>query len=334
MSKIEKELAKACDIDVSKYGPKERQALLADIVKVVNKFNDKEWDGLSIPAQDWFNAAAEVAKQKKNDPDVNLPDFPDAEPPQEETRSRRRSSSDDEDKKPAKGESMAVEKLQEGDRVKLTTKRGKEISGEVVEQSKRKEFVVVKTAKGDEEEVDWDKVDSVEVFHGDAGKQEDAGPEVGDEVEFTTTRGKKVGGVITELDEKTIVLDKTDDYDMSRIDGDIKIVKKGGGAKGKGKDDDEQPRGRGRASSDDDGGSSSGGRSRGGSRTTEDGKEEKVSVGGRIRELLAEDPDRSKESIAAVLKKEKIEYRDTSLNLIYREGNHFIKLLRAAKHMK
>jgi hypothetical protein len=325
MSKIEKELCKACDIDASKYG-NDRAGMHADIVTRVNKLPDPDWNALSKEAQDWYNAAADMTKANKaNDTKKPLPEFPDYAPP-EETRSRRRSADDDGDKKPAKGESLAVEKLKDGDRVKLTTKRGKVFEGTVVENNQRKEFVAVKGSDG-EDEIDWDKVDSVEVFHGTAGSKEEAGPEVGDEVSFTTKRGKSVSGTITELTKDTIVIDKTDDYDLDRIDGDIKIVKKGKAGGGR-----EEPETRSRRSSSDDKGSDDKGSS--GRGRSSGGDDEQVSVGGRLRELMAKDPDRSKDDINAQLKKEGVDYRETSLNVIYRDCANLIRLLREAGHMK
>lgn len=314
MSKIQKDLCEVANIDPSKYS-NDRAALHADIVKAVNKLTDKEWDSLKPESQDWFNNAADATKAKKS-----IAEFADYQAEEPETRSRRRSSSDDAGS--TKGETMAVEKLKEGDRVELTTKRGKKFVGEIVEQNKRKEFVAIKGRDG-EDEVDWNKVESVEVFHGNAGVQEDPGPAEGDEVEFTTTRGKKVRGIVTELTAETIVLDKVDDYDISRIDGDIKIIKKGGSG---GSDS-----GSGRRSSSDDSGSSRRGSDDSGSSGSSGGK---VSVGGRIRELLAEDPTRNKEDIDKVLKREKVEYREASLNVIFRDSMNLIKLLRDAGHMK
>lgn len=330
MSAIQKELCKACDIDPEKFS--DRASLHAAIVKGVNKLDEKGWEALSIPAQDWNNAAADEMKEaKKKNIAPQIAEFSDYEPPrssreEEPARSRRRSS-DDEDKPAAssKGETMAVEKLQEGDRVKLVTKRGKAIEGTVVENSKRKEFIVIKSTDG-EDEVDYAKVDSVEVFHGTAGQSENAGPEVGDEVKFTTKRGKTVAGVITELTKDTIVIDEKDDYDIDRIDGDITITKKQaarGSTRGSSKDDDK------------------GGRSRS---NKEDGAEEEekkrssnprgVSVGGRIRELLSDDPSMTEEAVGKVLKKEDIEFRDQSLKMIYRDCANFLALLTKAGRLK
>jgi hypothetical protein len=313
MSAIQKELCSVCEIDPSKYG-NDRKSLLADLVKRTDKLSDGEWNRLTPEAQDWFNKAADATKAKEP-----VQDFPDYKADGGgESRSRRRSA-DDEPAKPAKGESMAVEKLQEGDRVKVTTKRGKVIEGSVLENSKRKEYVVVKGADG-EDEIDWDKVEAVEVFHGTAGLKEEVGPGVGDEVKFTTKRGKTVSGVITELTGETIVLDKTDDYDMDRIDGDIIIVKKGSG------NGNAEPETRRRGSSSDDDGDK-----RGGGRVS---NEKGVSVGGRIRELLAEDPTRTQDDVGKVLKKEKIDFREASLRLIYNDSQRLINLLREAGHMK
>lgn len=322
MSAIQKELAKATGVDIEKY--RGRADVHAAIVKGVNSLSDKEWAGLSEQAQDWFNAAADVTKanreaEKRGDKaslkDVaEFPDYEDAKP-----STRRRSSSDD-DKDTNKSESLAVEKLKEGDRVAITTKRGKTYKGEVTEQNKRKEFVVVKGDDG-EDEIDWDKVDTCETFHGAAG-QEDVGPDVGDEVEFTTKRGKKVSGVISELTEETIVIGKDDDYEMDRIDGDIKIIKKGKG----GGSEKPEPESRRRSSSSDSGKEDEGkGRS---------SNPKGTSVGGRIRELLADDLGMSKDDVSKKMKKEGIEFRDSTLNILYRDTTNFISLLREAGHLK
>lgn len=325
MSAIQKELCEACGIDPAKYS--ERAKLHAAIVTGVNGLTDKQWDAISEPAQDWFNAAADETKSaKKAGRDPNVPEFPDYEASSSSSRSRRRSSEDDD--APKGGESMAIEKVKEGDRVKITTKRGKVYEGEVVEQNKRKEFIAIKGSDG-EDEIDWDKVDSVEVFHGTAGttKEQDAGPEVGDVVSFKTTRGKKIEGELTEITDDILVIDKEDEYSMEKIDGDITIVKKGGGG-GKSTREEPETRSRGRSSSSSD---DKGGKDEEKGRA---GNPRGVSVGGRIRELVADDFNISKEDVIKTMKKEGIEFKDATVNILYRDAMGFIELLRKAKKLK
>lgn len=311
MSAIQTELCKATGIDPAKY--ESRKALHADIIKATNKLPDKDWNTLSEAAQDWFNAGADATKAKKEV--VEFPDYT------AQSSSRRRSSSDDDapKKEDTKGESLAVEKLQEGDRVCITTKRGKKYEGEVTENSKRKEYVVVKGNDG-EDEIDYNKVDWVEVLHGNSGGSEDTGPDVGDEVEFKTTRGKTVRGVLSEITEDTIVIGKDDDYSMDRIDGDIKIIKKAGASGGNGAAETSS---RGRRSSSD----------------SDEPKEEKegrssnprgTSVGGRIRQLVAEDLNISKDQVIKTMKKEGIEFKDATVNILYRDACDFVRLLKEA----
>lgn len=320
MSQIQKELLAAAGLKLADFTG--RPALHQALVRAVNDLPEKAWSELTVKAQDWFNEAADALKAKKAI--VEFADFT-PEQPAAEPRSRRRAA-DDEGEKSVK-ESASVEKLEEGQRVKVTTKRGKVYEGEVVENNKRKEFVAIKGADG-EDEIDYDKVESIEVFHGTAGAaaadEPDAGPEVGDEVKFTTKRGKTVSGVITELTAETIVLGKDDDFDLDRIDGDITIIKKGssaGAAKA-------EPETRSRTRSEpettppaDD-------------KRTRSSNPKGVSVGARIRELVAETPDISEEDVGKVLKKEGLEFRDNTLGMIYKDCVFLIAKLRDAGHMK
>ena len=328
MSAIEKIISQATGLD-PKRG-EERQAYLGRLVVAVSKLPDAAWAKLGKPAQQWYNDAADVKMDKPGEP---LPDFPDAEKPKTEDKpARRRRAEDDE---PAGNERLT----KVGDTATVRTKRGKEYTGEVVEIS---DAIIVLKGDDGEDEFDMDKVESVTVLNGDAGGDggEDATwePSVGDEVELTTKRGKKYAGEIVEIDDKIVVLkgkDGEDEFDMDKV-GSIDLA---GGAQ---EEQDDGPRSRrsagkepevaaGRRAADDKGADDKG---------ADDGKKTRssnprgVSVGGRIRELMCEDLSITQEEIAKVLKKEAIEFRDTSLNMIFKDTTTVFELLRANKKMK
>lgn len=332
MSKIQADLLKATGILAATYGTR---ALLHDaIVKHVldeKKFSDADWNGLSIKSQDWFNAAVDALKAKKQ-----IAEFEDYEPPREEApRGRGRAAAE-----PAAGaaSNTAAEDLEEGQRVKITHKRrGEEYvaEGDVVEISKRKGYVVVKDADGKEHEVDFSAVLSTEVFHGTASAEAqpaDFGPPaVGDTVAFKNKRDKSFRGVVKKLTGEYIELDDGSDCDLDRIEGDIEIIERPKGAEPAATTSTR------RASSDE-----------GKRAPADDGKQgaaaedEKkrssnprgVSVGGRVRELLADDPDLSQDDVGKALKKDGIEFRDTSLNMIYKDCQDLIAKLRASGQLK
>jgi ribosome maturation factor RimP len=339
MSKIEKELVKATGVEAKKG--EARPEFLARMAKAVAGLDEKDWEDLSAEAQDWYNANAD-ARQKAKKAGESMPpytDFADAKPDVEEEEddqpSRRRRGSDEDksgkakENAPPKGEATAVEKLEEGQRVKIVTKRGKEVAGEVVENSKRKEYVVVKTADGKEEELDYDRVDSVEVFHGTAGtggdagdEDKDVGPGIGDEVELTNKRGKTFRGKITELSEEEIVIETDDgpeDFARDRIT-DIKVTKKakaGGPKKEDAKGDDEKAtKGKGTKKDDD-----------GDDKKTRSRSSDEVPIGTKIKIAIAENLDADVGEIAAILKKAGVEVKENTLDLNFKECHKLLKAL-------
>lgn len=331
MSKIEKELTKATGLEQEK-GEK-RPEWLARLLKATGKLADNAWEALSEKAQDWYNANAD-ARNKAKKADEEIPDcteFPDAE--QEEERSSRRRTSDD-DEAPARGkgkeEKPSVEKLEEGQRVKITTKRGAEYTGKVVENNAKKEYVVVADEEsGKEKEVDYDKVDALEVFHGDAGKEEkgggDAEPAVGDEVEITTKRGKTIKCTILELTDDEIVFEDKegkDDIGRDRVES-IKVLKKGKAAakeepKSKGKDDGDKGSSKGKDEGE----------------KTRSKNEPGVSVGQVITELICDDMKASEEDIGKLLKKKSIECKENTLHLNYVATHKVLAVLKEKKLLK
>ena len=319
MSKIQAEVLKATDTS-TKRG-EDRQEFLARVMKAISALEDKEWEALSQEAQDWFNDAADAKNAKAK----QLPDFPDLEPEtkdeEEKTKSRRAAAKEEaEPTKPAKPKVKDV--------VKIVTKRGKDFSGTIVEIDD--EVVVLKYGNGDEEEFARSRIESIEIAGAKAKSQEPDEPtiDVGVTVTLVTKRGKEVTGKIIEIDEEVVVLDvdgKDEEFARDRVES-IKPVKKAS-KPAPADDEEEKPKTR-----------------RGAAKEEEsDAKDEKpkrssnaagVSVGTRIKELIAEDFDATEEDIGKSLKKEGIEFRDNTLKLQFTDCHKFIDILKKMKKIK
>lgn len=319
-SKIQKELAEATDIN-PKRG-EDHQEYLARLVKGVAALSDKEWDGLSQKAQDWYNDAADAKNAKAK----TLPDFPDAEKAEEEAPKSSRRGAAKEEEAPAKPKVGVV--------AKITTKRGKSSTGTIVEIDD--DVVVIKHGDGSEEEFDRSRVESIEVAGGgakaDADDGEDADPiKVGVEVTVVTKRGKEVTGKIVEIDDEFVVLDvdgKDEEFDRSRVEA-IKPAKAAKpAAKGKAKDaaeEEEAPKTRRGAAKGDDAGDEKPKRS---------SNAAGVSVGTRIKELIADDLEATEAEIGKILTKEGIEFRENTLSLQFKDCHKFVDILKAKKMLK
>lgn len=338
MNKVEQELQGASDCEPKKG--EDRVDYLVRLMKATAALSEKEWDKLSPEAQAWYNTNADKRNAAKK-AGKDIPDPADFEAEEEEPKGRKTKAAEKDTEKGAdKGEATAVEKLEEGQRVKIITTRDKEIAGEVVENSKRKEFVVIKDAEGEEHELDYAKVESVEVFHGTAGTKDEQGggdtePAVGDEVEITTKRGKTIKCTITAMDDDSIEFedkDGKDDIGRERVES-IKVVKKAkAGAKpAKAAAKEEEPAGR-RSSKTDDG--EKGGKDDEPEKRTRTTNEGGVSVGLRIKELVAENLDATEEEIVKMLTKEKLAFKENTVHLNYVECHKFVDILKARKLLK
>lgn len=305
-SKIEKELLDATDL--SSVRNESNEDYIARLMKAVSVLSDKEWDKLSKPAQDWYNDAADAKNDGKS-----IPAFPDLASKKEETTSRRRSSDKEEDLGP-----------KVGDDIKLVTKRGREVNGKVVEIDK--EVIVLKTDDG-EEEFQRDRIESTHVFHGTSRESEtDDGPAdpmgVGATVDIKTKRGREATGEIVEITDDLLVLNidgKEEEFARDRVES---IKPKGGKAASSSS----------RRSSSDDKGDD-----KGAGKTEEKGKRssnEGVSIGVRIKELIADNLSASEEDIGKLLKKESLEFKDNTLKLNYVDAHKFISILKAKKLLK
>lgn len=314
MSKIQKELVEVTELS-TKRG-EDRQDFLGRIVKAVANLSDKEWEGLSQEAQDWFNDAADAKNAKAK----ALPDFPDldaADEAPEEKKTSRRGAAKEEAEAPAKPKVGAV--------AKVTTKRGKSSTGTIVELDD--EVVVLKMGDGSEEEFDRSRVESIEVAStGKAAKAEEpeADPvKVGAEVTVVTKRGKEVTGKIVEVDDEVIVLDvdgKDEEFARDRVES-IKPVKSANAEpeaktrRGAAKDEPEDEK-------------------QEGDKPKRSSNPAGVSVGTRIKELIADDLEATPEQIGKILKKEGIEFRDNTLKMQYTDCHKFVDILKAKKMLK
>ena len=93
MSKIQTEILAA--IGAKAIRNEDRQDCIARMMKGITSLSDAEWEALSKPAQDWFNAAADAKNAKKKTlPDV--PDLDDAGDQDEEKTTTRRGRTEEE----------------------------------------------------------------------------------------------------------------------------------------------------------------------------------------------------------------------------------------------
>lgn len=319
MSAIEKELSKATGVE-AKRG-EDRQGFLTRLVLDIAKLSDADWAKLSKPAQTWFNDAADARNDKSN-ADKIVPPFPDeeAEKPAPAARSSRRKVADEEDERLTKV----------GDTATVTTKRGKVYVGEVTEISSK--HIVLKGDDG-EDEFDMEKVESVVVQNGDAGGEDGPwAPAVGEMVVVTTKRGKKFEGEIIELSADELVLKDADGgedaFDMDKV-GSVEPL----GAEIPAAEDDAPAR---RGSAKDDTPARRGAKA-------DDAPADKpkrasnpkgVSVGGRIREIMCEDMGVTAADVGKILKKEAIDFRETTLDMIFKDTTTVFDLLKANKKLK
>lgn len=326
MSKLQAEIIKATGLKVTKG--EARPAFIDRLLVATHKLDDAGWDSLSKEAQDWFNDATDVKNANIKNPKAAkaVPDFPDLEQEEDEPkpRGRRRAAEEEQQQVPAE--------LEVGVEVEVVTSRGKEFAGEVIELSD--DDIVVKV--GDEElEFSRGKLESItvttlvaagETDDGPAGPKE---PEQGDTVTLVTTRNKEYTGEVVEISDDDIVVKVgAEELEFSRSKLKSVVVAAAEAAQ---EEDEPKPRGRRGAAAKDDGKDAG---------KDEDAKPKRssnpkgVSVGGRIRELMAEDTNITQEDVSKTLKKEGLEFRDTSLGMIYKDTKAFLDLLKAAKKLK
>jgi len=326
-SAIYSELSKATGVT---FKGGNEQEFFSDLVKAVANLKDPEWDKLSEAAQDWFNAGAK-AKNKKED----IVGFPDLEE-ETQTRSRRRSGDDDD------GGKAKPKEAEVGSQIVGVTARGKEIKGKVVEID-GDILVIDDGSGGDLIDFNPKTCKSLDVIEPEAEQprgrrraaEEPEEPEEpkldkGDRAVLVTKRGKEIVGKIVEIDDKGFLLkgDDGEEYDYE-FDAIKSLLPEKGGKKTE--EEGTRTRSRSSAKAEDD----KGGKAEDGARTRSS-NDKGVSIGTRIRELIAEADgfDISEEAIAKVLKKEGIDFKENTLSLNYKESMKFIDILKAAKRLK
>lgn len=319
MSKIQEILAAATEVEPSKR--KNETATSPDYMKrlavAVGELSDEEWKKLPREAQDWYNEAAD-AIDKKSD----IPAFPDDAKEEPATRRRGAAAAKDEPYKPAAG-----------DEVELTNKRGKTYTGTIAEVDE--DGLVLSTSTGDVD-FDHDKITEIKlVAKGAAGGGEEAAaaddgpgdPAVGDTVELVTKRDKVYMGNVIEIDDDTIVIKtaagEEHDFEKEKLKSLVVKVKNAGGGKASKADKPAAKAEKEEAPAKDDAKKKITAKDNGG-----------VSATMRMRELICADPEAKKDVIGDRLKKEGLEFKQATLDLIYSDTTKIIGILRDLKKLK
>ncbi len=325
MSKIANEIAKATGVK-EKRG-ESRQDFLKALVVGVQGLSDPQWDALSGEAQDWFNACADAKNAKKKE----LPEFPDAEQEEaaeEPAPTRRRGAAAEEAAAPTGTKEITPDDVEKGMAIRVVTKRGKDVSGTVTGVDN--DGFSMKVGE-DTEDFDFSRIDKMYALDTGGGKAAAATDEVedpikvGNEVKVINARDKEYVGKIVEVDDEIIVLD-VDGKDVEVARDRIKSIELVGGKKAA---DKPAVSGRRGAAADADKG-----------KDAEESKPKRssnpagTSVGGRIRELMAEDIEITEAEISKQLKADGIEFRDTSLKMIFKDCTQLIEALKKNKKLK
>jgi hypothetical protein len=314
MSKIQEQLSAATDCTPSKRKNESitDQDYMLRLLSAIADLPDAEWKKLPVPAQDWYNDNSDNVKAGKA-----IAPYPDVEPPLA-PRGRR---------------AEAKKEAAVGDTVSVKTKRGKEITGELTVLDK--EGLVIKEASGKEHELGHDSLDGgITVVGGNGGgtaaEPEVMEPEVSDTVEVVTAR-KTVVGNILEIDEKGLVIKdstgKEHEFDKENVKSvTVKVKNAKGAAPANGNKTTTTVVTKTVTST----------------ATATDDKPKKITAatnGGvsatqRMREMICSDMEAKKDVIAATLKKEGLEFKQATLDLIYGDSHKLIGILRDLKKLK
>jgi small nuclear ribonucleoprotein (snRNP)-like protein len=328
---LKKELVGATGVKEKRN--EDEQDFLGRLVTGVANLDDSGWEELSPEAQDWYNDAAGAAN--KNKPIASFGDEElEAAPPARSTRGAKKDV-------PAAQDDDDAADPEVGDKVLVTSKRGKEISGEVVEIDD--DVIVVSDADGEEHELDRDKQASVEVIKEPAkpaargskkdvraAKEEaecDDDISVDDRVTAVTKRGKEISGKVVEIDGDILVIETDPDGEEQELNiSNLKSL-----VKQEAKEPARAARGT-RRTADRDAEAAPDKKAR----PTKVSKEDNggVSVTTRIRELILDDLEATPEAIGKLLAKEKLAFKDNTLKLIHSEVHRLVDMMKARKMLK
>lgn len=328
MSKIQQALAKATEIEPKKDESIKSESYLKRLALGVQDLPDAAWNKLPVEVQDWVNEASDAINAKK--PPPVFPDYKDEEPA-EEAPARRRRSAVEEEPEAAK---VTEYKPAKGDSVIITTKRGKQIEAVIVDPDDKGELVY-EDAEG-EAGLALDRIQSIlpvkTVKEEPSSRRrraadeeepaEPAAPEVSDTVEVTTARDKVHTGNVLEISDDTLVITTASGEELEFDRAKLKSVKV--------KVKNAKPAGRART---------------GAAEPEKTDKKEKagkvtkeenggVSVTTRARELMCDDLSASVEDIGKLLKKEGLEFKENTIQLIHRDVQKLVGMLKARKMMK
>lgn len=328
MSKIQKELSEVTE--VTKKRGQDEQEFLKALVKATSDLKDDDWNALSPEAQDWFNEAADAMNAKKG-----LPAFPDAvkDEPEDETKARGRRG--------AAKEEAATPKV--GDEVTIVTKRGKTITGKIIEIDKE---TVVVDSDGEELEVAHDRIESMTVAADELKEEKKssrrksaddepeepvvAEPKVGDSITAVTARDKTYSGEVVEVEDDLVVIKDADGEELELTPSKLKslVIKATEVKPGRRKaaEDEDDPKTRGGKKEEPE----AGGKTKRVSAKENGG----VSATVRMRELIVDDMGAKVEDIAKQLKKENIQFRDNTLNLVFADTHKLIAIMKSKKVIK
>lgn len=313
MSKIQAILAAATEINPSARAKETitTQEYMKRLALAVTELPDEEWEKLNPEVQDWFSKAADAIEAK-----LDIPEFPDMAPTP--TAGGRRRS--------AAAETVATYVPKEGDDgVTVTTKRGTTYVGKIKILDDEGLVLVV---DGKDVELDKDKIESYAMGGAvEAGAAEPEGPsdpEVGDTVQCETKRGAVKMGIVVELTDSEITLKdvggELHDFTIANLKS--LVVKLKGGA---------TPAATGRRGAAAPAPAPSADAPKTRASTSANGG---VSVTTRIRELIADNPEATKDQISTSLKKEGLEFKPATVDLTFGDMHKIIGILRMKKLMK
>ena len=315
MSKIQAELAEASEVTPSKRNSETitSQAYLKRLAVAIQEMPEADWNKLSEPAQDWYNAAADAIDAKKD-----VPEFPDM-PKEEASGGRRRSK--------AAEEPVAYEPKEGDDVTVVWKKRGSEATTVGKIKVLDDEGVVIDDGN-DDVEIAKDKVVSISpngsAVDGEVTKSAEAKLEVGATVEITTKRGKVVTGEVELLNDTEIGLKGGDDFVLANVEvkvlgsAHVDITTSGGSRRG-------------------------GGAAKAEAKPADTKKDDKAApaakpagVTTRIRELMADGlkkdgklPDKA--AMIKTIQAEGVEVKTSTADLTYNEFAKVVDLLRERK---
>ena len=316
MSAIQTELSEVTGVTLKRGG--DRQEFIFKLLAAVGELDDAGWGELSQESQDWFNDAADAKNAKKK----QLPDFPDLT----ETKAEEAPATTRRATKEAATVELTVDDLKLKMMVKITNKRGVSFTGTVTDIDD--EVVVLKLGTGEEEEINVSRIATVEALETTTGKSADPKvfePKVGSEVTVITKRDVEVTGKIVEFDEEIMVLEvdgKEKEFERARL----KTIKAAGKAEAPAKvrraakeEEEEEEETAPTVAKDE--------KSK---RVSNEG----VSIGTRIKELIADNLDADEAAIAKILKKEGLDFKENTLKLNFTDCHKFINILKAKKLIK